>query len=326
MIIIPLILVKGCNSSKGEVMQEVKENKLNENYNENTNQITNKMKVYIHDEGKVVDMNLNEYLKGVVAAEMPADFHIEALKAQAVAARTYAYHRINNKEKGSYEETHKSADICTNPAHCKAWISKNKAMDRWDSQVAEGNWEKISRAVDSTLNIIITYNDEPIDAVFHSTSSGNTENSEEVWVSTVPYLRSVPSYGENLSPRYTSEVWVPLEEFKEKILSENNDVTFNEDVYGDIEVPQRTEGGSVSIINIGGCNFKGTEIRRIFGLNSANFTVETDNEYIVFKVIGNGHGVGMSQYGANYFANEGKTYEEILKYYYKDIVLECLEE
>lgn len=313
-IIIPLILVKSCGNEEDLISGKeiIKKNKDGE-------EIVNKIMVYVKQKDEVVAMDFNEYLKGVVAAEMPADFHIEALKAQAVAARTYAYYRFGKKD--AYEEVHKGADICTDFTHCKAWISKDEAMKKWDNPSAKRNWAKISNAVEKTKNIIITYNDEPIDAVFHSTSSGKTENSEEVWVSTIPYLRSVPSYGEHLSPRYTSEVKVPIDEFIEKITAENPDVHFNGSIDDAIGIPERTEGGSVSVIDIGGCTFKGTEIRRIFKLNSANFLIRTDSENIIFDVTGNGHGVGMSQYGANYLAKEGKTYEEILKHYYKDIEL-----
>ena len=121
--------------------------------------------------------------------------------------------------------------------------------------------------------------------------------------------------------QYTSEVKVPIDEFIEKITAENPDVHFNGSIDDAIGIPERTEGGSVSVIDIGGCTFKGTEIRRIFKLNSANFLIRTDSENIIFDVTGNGHGVGMSQYGANYLAKEGKTYEEILKHYYQDIEL-----
>ncbi|MDK2799750.1 MAG: stage sporulation protein [Clostridiales bacterium] len=320
-ILIPLVLVKGCgqNSTQPKKQKTVKK----------TQQI---IKVYIAEEDKVVDMNFNEYLKGVVAAEMPASFNIEALKAQAVAARTYVYYRLINYKKSNIQiPEHKGADICTNPAHCKAWISKSNAMEKWGLLSANKYWNKISKAVDDTTDRIIIYNDEPIDAVFHSTSSGKTENSEDVWANVIPYLRSVPSQGEQFSPKYISKVELPIEEFKEKLREAKPEIKFK-DSEGDLSVNnlvenlEHTEGGSVKTIRIGGCDFKGTEIRRIFELNSAHFSLDIEGNNIVFNVKGNGHGVGMSQYGANYLAEQGKDYEEILKYYYKDIKITQIDE
>jgi stage II sporulation protein D len=307
-IFIPLVLVKGCSQSS----TQPKTKKAEET------QLT--IKVYITEEDKVVEMNFNEYLKGVVAAEMPASFHIEALKAQAVAARTYVYHRlINNEKNGIDVPEHKGADICTNPAHCKAWISKKKALEKWGLLSSGKYWDKISKAVDETTDMIITYEHEPIDAVFHSTSSGRTENSEEVWTNTIPYLRSVISEGEEASPKFTSKLEITLTEFKEKLSSVRPEIKFEGNPGDFIEKFEKTEGGSIKTIRIGGCDFKGTEIRKIFELNSANFTITIDNDKVVFNVKGNGHGVGMSQYGANYLAQQGKYYEEILKHYYKDV-------
>ncbi|NLY42861.1 MAG: stage II sporulation protein D [Clostridiaceae bacterium] len=315
-VLIPFVLVRGC-SQKDYIDDEVvpRETPVQE--------VQNTINVYVAEKDEVVRMDFNEYLKGVVAAEMPASFHPEALKAQAVAARTYVYHRLKNydKDPGSKPAEHKGGDICTDPTHCKAWISKKDAMNKWGIFSANKYWSKISAAVDETANYIITYQEEPIDAVFHSTSSGRTENSEEVWANAIPYLRSVESEGEELSPKYISESDITLEEFKEKLINAKPGVKFTGDPGTYIEKIEKTEGGSVKTIRIGGCDFKGTEIRKIFELNSANFTIEIDSKKgkVTFHVKGNGHGVGMSQYGANYLAEQGKTFEEILKHYYKGV-------
>lgn len=307
-IIIPLILVRGCSQGT-----QTKENK--------TAEVVNKVKVYITDEDKVVEMNVNDYLKGVVAAEMPANFNIEALKAQAVAARTDTYYKIKNVQKsGVSPPEHKGADVCTNPAHCQAWISKDKAFSNWGILSAKKNWNKISSAVDDTTNVIMTYDAEPIDAVFHSTSSGKTENSEDVWSSAVPYLRSVNSEGDQQSPKYSSTVEVSLQDFKAKLTNAKPDIKF-QDNGNLIEKIDNSEAGGVKTIRIGECDFKGTEIRNIFGLNSAHFTIEVKDNKVIFNVKGNGHDVGMSQYGANYLAQQGKNYDEILKHYYQGIEL-----
>ncbi|MGE4282601.1 MAG: stage II sporulation protein D [Clostridia bacterium] len=307
-VLIPFILIKGCSKSEPQPIPQKIEEKLG------------MIKVYIDESETVVEMDFNEYLKGVVAAEMPASFHIEALKAQAIASRTYFLHRLINSRKNNITILeHHGADICTNAAHCKAWIGKDAAMEKWGLLSAQQYWDKISKAVDETSNIIVTYQNEPIDAVFHSTSSGRTENSEEVWSNVIPYLRSVISDGEEMSPKYISTVEVPASDFKNSLKNVSPQIVFKKDVKVWIEETEKTEGGMVRNIRIGGCNFRGTEIRSIFGLNSANFTIDIDNYQVVFNVKGNGHGVGMSQYGANYLAGQEKAYEEILKHYYKDV-------
>ena len=308
-IIIPLILVKGCGKNNLSFEDE-KKHIMIEN-----------IKIYLSQEDRLVEMNFHEYLKGVVAAEMPASFHIEALKAQAVAARTYVYHRIEHyKKNNKVNPEHPDAVVCTDPTHCKAWISKDAAMKNWGILSGMNNWHKISKAVDETKNIIITYNSEPIDAVFHSTSSGRTENSEDIWTNTVAYLRSVESIGEEESPKFTSQATISMEEFKNKLKEFEPEINLD-NVNNLIEEPLRSEAGSVKTITIGGRTFKGTEIREIFKLNSANFTLEIDDDRVIFHVKGNGHGVGMSQYGANYLAKQGKSYEEILNHYYSGIEL-----
>ncbi len=314
-IFIPFILVRGCSTNHIEIDDEESYEKIH------------KIKVYIAQEEKVVEMTFNEYLKGVVAAEMPASFHIEALKAQAVAARTYVYHRVDRQLKlGINDPDHFGADICTNPAHCKAWISKKEAMDRWGLLSSKKYWNKISQAVEETANVIVTYQDEPIDAVFHSTSSGRTENSEDVWTNIIPYLRSKESLGEEQSPKYITQNEIAIEEFTSKIRAVRPEVILGDNIKSNIQINGRTEAGSVKDITIGGQKFEGTEIRKIFALNSANFTIDVYEDYIIFNVIGNGHGVGMSQYGANYLAEQGRSYQEILYYYYTDINIVSIDE
>lgn len=315
-IIIPFILVRGCSQEEMPIQEE-----------KEVGEKLYTIRVYIKEEDKVVEMNFNEYLKGVLAAEMPAAFHIEALKAQTVAARTYVYHRIRNNQRAGIEiPEHKGADICTDHTHCKAWVSKKDAMAKWGILSAQKYWDKIDRAVDDTANLIITYEDEPIDAVFHSTSSGKTENSEEVWGNSIPYLRSILSEGEEHSPKYTSTVEVSIDDFRSRLYNSRPGIQLKEDIRECIGEAEKTEGGSVKTIAIGDQSFKGTEIRKIFHLNSANFSIDVQDDKVLFYVTGYGHGVGLSQYGANYLAEQGKTYQEILKYYYKDVRVVLVEE
>lgn len=273
------------------------------------------LSVYIKSEDRVAQMSREQYLKEVVSAEMPASFEEEALKAQAVAARSYLESRRNAYKISGIPDVHKGAEICTDSTHCKAWISEADRKKSWGGE-AEANWRKISDAVDATADEVMTYNGEVISAVFHSTSSGKTENSKDVWGGERPYLVSVDSPGDSESPKYKSEKEMSLEEFK-KTASENIEgVDFSEELIGDIS---RSEAGGILTISIGGVTVKGTRFRTIFGLRSTNVNITQNEDKIVFDVTGYGHGVGMSQYGANYLAAEGKNYTEILKTYYTGV-------
>lgn len=274
--------------------------------------------VYIAQEDKVCDMSKSQYLKEVVSAEMPASFEPEALKAQAVAARSYLVSRQNAYKISGTPESHKGADICTDPTHCKAWISEEKRRESWGSD-ADKNWDKISRAVEETKGEVITYNGEVISAVFHSTSSGKTENSKDVWGGDRPYLVSVESYGDTLSPKYKSEKEISLKEFK-KIAEENIEgVDFSKGIVGNIA---RSDAGGILTVEIGGVAVKGTVFRKIYDLRSTNVQITIEKDAVKFDVTGFGHGVGMSQYGANYLASQGKDYKEILKTYYTGVEIE----
>lgn len=272
------------------------------------------IRVLFHKTGEYRNVELEEYLEGVLPAEMPPSFHPEALKAQAVAARTYILNR-----RGFENEQHKDAVVCTDSTHCKAYMSDEDARHKWGSEWNKTYRLKIKKAVEETKGLIITYLDEPISAVFHSTSSGKTENSEDVWQNALPYLRSVVSEGEEKSPRYLSEVKVSSDEFKEIIKKLNSDAVLNNNPQSWIGDIKYNESGSVKEIFIGSVLFKGTEIRSAFSLRSANFKIKVDDKNIIFSVVGNGHGVGMSQYGANFAAENGYTFEQILKKYYSGV-------
>lgn len=274
--------------------------------------------VYVAQEDKVIDMAESQYLKEVVSAEMPASFEFEALKAQAVAARSYLVARQNAYKVSGPPAEHKGADICTDPTHCKAWISEEKRRESWGAD-ADKNWDKISRAVEETKGEVITYNGEVISAVFHSTSSGKTESSKDVWGGDRPYLVSVESYGDTLSPKYKSEKEISLKEFK-KIAEENIEgVDFSKGIIGNIA---RSEAGGILTVEVGGATVKGTVFRKIYDLRSTNVEITIDKDKVKFDVTGFGHGVGMSQYGANYLASQGKDYKEILKTYYTGVEIE----
>lgn len=276
------------------------------------------VRVYVADDEKVEEMDINEYLKCVVSAEMPADFEEEALKAQAVAARTYLYSHIEQAQKGNIAENHNGAPICTDSTHCQAYIAEQKRRESWGDD-ADEKWSKISAAVDDTTGQIMTYNGEIISAVFHSTSSGETEAAVDVWGSDVPYLQSVSSVGDEQSPKYYSELTVSEDEFKNTIDEKVSGTDWSKGFFSNIN---RSEAGGIISLDVGGVNIKGTELRTIFSLRSANIELTQEYGNIKMSVKGFGHGVGMSQYGADYLASQGKNYEEILKTYYTGIEIE----
>lgn len=271
--------------------------------------------VFFSDENKVRKMPLEEYLYGVVSAEMPAEFESEALKAQAVAARSYALYRSKNKN-----TDHPDAAVCTDFNHCKAYKSEEQRNKEWKDKADKYN-EKIKNAVDSTTGEVITYEGEVAMAVFHSQSgSGRTENSSDVWGGEVPYLVSVESHGEENAPNFYSTVTVPFEQFREKIIAENPSAKINSK--DDITEVLKSEGGSVKSITIGGEKFTGRKIRELFSLRSSCFKINADENNVCFEVTGYGHGVGMSQYGANTMAKEGFDYKDILTHYYSGTQIE----
>jgi len=279
------------------------------------------IKVYIKNEDKVEEMNINDYLVGVVAAEIPASFNDEAIRAQAVAARSYLISHINSYKTAGVPENHKGADTCTDHTHCQAWMSESDRKAAWNENEADSNWEKIKKAVLDTSGEVMVYDGAVINAVFHSTSSGKTENAVDVWGSDVPYLKSVESVGEENSPKFSSEVDISVDEYKNIVLTElgSEGIDWSKGLYGDIV---RSEAGGIVSMTVGGKSVKGTAFRTAFGIRSTNVDISEADGRIHMSVRGYGHGVGMSQYGANYLAGEGKDYKEILKTYYTGVEIE----
>ncbi len=247
---------------------------------------------------KVETMTMDKYLWGVVAAEMPASFEPEALKAQAVAARTYSLWRM-----GHTVANHPEAQVCTDSTCCQAYISPENAAANWGENAGTYT-RKITDAVSGTDGMVILYDNSPIDAVFHSSSAGQTEDAVEVWGNAVPYLVGVDSPEGDEVPNYHTSVRVSQKEALKLLKGAYPDMMFGSDAEGWFSGldPER--------------------VRTIFSLRSAHYTVEEDGEELVFTVTGYGHGVGMSQYGANALARSGKTYLEIVKWYYTGVTVE----
>lgn len=278
----------------------------------------NKVKLLHKSTNKIEDIALDEYLYGVVSAEMPASFEEEALKAQAVVARTYTLYKIVNGN-----GKHKGADICDDSTCCQAWISKEERLKRWNNNEKNIYWNKILNAVNATQGKMITYNGEPINAFFHSNSGGMTESPINVWGGRgYPYLKSVQTSGEDAYSQYASEITVTKKEFEEIIKKVHSNFKIDFAKKDCIKIKEYTEGNRVKQIQIGNLNLSGVEIRTLFGLKSANFDVIYDGKNIKFNVTGYGHGVGMSQTGADSLAKQGKTYNEIISHFYTGVIIE----
>ena len=278
----------------------------------------NTIKLLHKDTEKIEELKMDEYLYGVVSAEMPASFQEEALKAQAVVARTYTIYKIVNND-----GKHNDADICDDSSCCQAWISKEDRLDKWKEEERIENWNKIVNAVNSTQGKIITYEGKPINAFFHSNSGGTTEAPINVWGgSGYPYLQSVSTSGEDAYSQYKSEAEFTKKEFEDKIKEVHNDFKIDYKQKDCIKIEEYTEGNRIKSVKIGNLELSGVEIRNIFGLRSANFKITIQNEKIKFEVLGYGHGVGMSQTGADSLAKEGKNYEDIIKHFYTGVKIE----
>lgn len=275
---------------------------------------------------KILRVSLEDYIVSVVLAEMPARFELEALKAQAVAARTYTYRKML----GAVDQDHKGAVVCTDSTHCQAWRALEEIVDSTPDRNGEGAMKaadkitKVKKAVAETRGMIAIYNNEPIEALYHSCSGGMTENAENVWDGgSRPYLKAVKSQGEeSADTKFQTTVTVGKTEFIKKLKESQKEFSATEDtVYKSISSIKRSPAGRILSMKIGGVIFSGKDLRKVFGLNSANVVLKEDGNNIRMITLGFGHGVGLSQYGADARAKEGLKYDEILKYYYTGIDL-----
>ena len=273
------------------------------------------IKLLHQSSNQVEDLNIDEYLYGVVSSEMPASFEIEALKAQAIVARTYTIYQIVNN---GYR--HENADICDDSNCCQAWISKDERLAKWPTEEAESNWSKIVEAVDSTKGKVVAYNGQPINAFFHANSGGITESSLNIWGGIdYPYLKSVETAGEEGYTQYSSQIVLNQQELLRKIQAQYDDCIIDFSQKDCIQILEYTTSGRIKTIKFGNKEIAGTEARTLLGLKSTNFTFSIDEENITFSVTGYGHGVGMSQTGADVLAKLGSNYEAIIKHFYTDV-------
>lgn len=268
------------------------------------NYISNKFVRVYREKSKIVDkIPLEEYVYGVVASEMPASFEIEALKAQAIASRTYALYQIERNKSNDYD--------VFDSINSQVYSSEDKLQEKWQDKYKEYS-NKIRQIIIDTKGQYLTYNGEIIESFFFSTSTGYTENSEDVFQQQLPYLRSVESKWDESSPSYNDKKIIDKSSFFSQLGLEVNSSINITDV-------EKTAGGRIKSIKINGTSFKGTVVRNKLNLRSTMFYIEDKNDEVVITTVGFGHGVGMSQYGANGMAKEGYKFDEILKHYYSGV-------
>lgn len=287
------------NSTNKSNLTETKKDNYTETKKENIkkNEIT--VTVY-RNNGKIINLELEEYVLGVVGAEMPASFNIEALKAQAILARTYALKSIKNGKK------------LTDTVSTQAYKDNSELQKLWKNDYTK-YYEKIKKAVNETKGKVILYNNEYIDAVYHSTSNGKTENSKNVWKNSLPYLVSVDSSWDKNVKSYKKETIFEINEFCNILKLDVEEAITYEIIHN--------QTGRVRQITINNKTFSGTEFRNLLKLRSTDFEIEINDEKVKVTTYGYGHGVGMSQYGANEMAKQGYSYIQILKHYYTGVVI-----
>ena len=286
-IIIPFLFVK-IFVQTNEIKFKYVTNNIIRVKNEKTNQIT--------------ELPFEDYIKGVVAGEMPATFELEALKAQAVASRSYAMYQMTATKDKEYDVVNTTAN--------HVYLTDDELKENWKDEYPE-KINKIKTAIAETSGEYLTYQGQIVNAMFFSTSVGQTENSEEVFVSALPYLRSVDSKWDQQSPAYTDTYTFDLKEFYTKLnLPYNQTLT--------IEVTEKTSTGRTKKLKINGQELNGRDFASKLSLRSNYFTVVQNNDKVTITTKGFGHGVGMSQYGANGMAKEGYKYDQILKHYYQN--------
>lgn len=273
--------------------------------------------VYDTEKDKLMQLDLEEYLVGVVAAEMPAAFEPEALKAQAVAARTFAVNRMLHPH-ANVTALHPDAHITTSPETCQAWIDEATQKERWGSSYVQWH-NKIEQAVSETAGEVLYYNGALIEPVYHASCGGGyTEDAEAVWGSARPYLVSVAC--NHPADSHSNEVTtIGLQEFSDKL--HLPDAVAAGTMIGNgsyMEVVHRTASGRIKEVRIGGTVYRGSALRSALGLKSLLLDWTIQGDTIVFTTNGYGHGVGMCQHGANYYAEQGNDYRRILGHYYSD--------
>ena len=279
------------------------------------------LKVLDRSTGRVETLSLEEYVRGAIAAEMPATFHEEALKAQGVAALSYALN-LAIAQRESPDPALKGADFSADPGRRQGYMTEEQAREFY-GDTADYNWDKICRAAEEACQVVATYEGEPIAAAYHAISSGVTENAANIWEGPVPYLVEADSSWDMLAEGYKSMVSFTQAEMEEKLTAAG--ATLGPDFTSWLEILERSPAGYVTSIRAGDLTLHGNELRNLLGLRSACFYLSTQTRGFIFEVRGYGHGAGLSQNGADYLARQGKNFCQILRHYYTGVQLCRLE-
>lgn len=307
---IPALSVYGCQTEKisdiGDKSISMTEYKPDINF----------FKILDINTGNIMEIPIKDYIIGAVCAEMPASFDEEALKAQAIASHTYALYQKNHSdiEKGQ-------ADFSNDSTKYQAFFTNDEIRKYYGDKYDE-YYKKVSEAVDAVYDTILIYENEPIVAAFHSMSSGTTESAKNIWGYDIPYLVPCDSSSDIENPDYKEEYIFTTDEIRSRLSVEYPDITFSDNYNEWFNIEKYSQSGTVLVLNAGNKQISGTDLRNILSLKSAVFEIEyTEDEK--FKIItkGYGHGVGMSQYGAENMALNGETYDKILEHYYPGTVL-----
>ena len=293
----------------------------NTDLNAKDGQLSAAGRITVQDGQEVREMELETYVADVVAGEISPDFPVEAIRAQAVAARTYAVY----KREAGRPAQHPDAYVCTDPAHCAAFVDLAvQASARW-GESAEANRSAIEQAVQDTAGQIVTYDKKPIIAVFSAAAGERTETAADVWGSEIPYLQSVESPGGESCPKYHGTVTLTADEVRERAAQTFPAADLTGDPAEWFKASERSEAGGIITVKFGGVRVQGTALRTMLGLHSTNFTVSVQDNRLTFTTVGYGHGVGLSQWGARYLAEQGKSWRQILAHYYPGTEITSLE-
>lgn len=280
------------------------------------------LRIYDQGTGEVAELTLEEYTRCAIAAEMPADYHLEALKAQGVAALTYALHQAMEQRELAEEDRDPAlhgADFAADPGERRGYMTEETTREFYGEQF-DYCWDKITRAARTACRCVALWEGEPIAAAYHAISAGETtERAENIWEAPLPYLVEVDSSWDILAPGYKSTVTVSDGELQEILIAAG--ATLLPDAATWLEVEERSEAGYVTAIRAGNLTLHGNQLRNLLGLRSAAFELERSYNGYTFYVRGYGHGAGLSQAGADYLARQGWGFDEILLHYYRGVTL-----
>ncbi len=296
--LLPLAFINNCNTQSTDTEVTIEEKVYD-----------NTVSVFLTSKNETVDVETMDYLIGAVASEMPASYHIEALKAQAVASYSYLMWLRKNADNPGY-------DITSDPATHQGYLTEEEMKEKWGDKY-DTYRNKILEAVSAVCGEYLTYKGEPILALFHAISPGMTQDSKDVWQSDLPYIKPKATPGDTLSPDFDSEVSVPCQKIRD-IFTVKSEVSDSEL----IDISDLSDTSFIKEIPLGEKTVSAGDLASKLGLRSPYFTAEYNQGNYIFKVKGYGHGLGMSQYSADYMARQGSDYREILTHFYEGTQIE----